>query len=239
MIIQLYWTKIPDAIDMDKLQTWLRILDDDEIGTYQKYRVSFKKVEFLIGRIMLKLYIANHTETPLHRIHFKKDVYGKLHFVDYNLKARKQAMYFSLAHSSKVVVCSFTTQCEIGVDVECVETEHFSIMPMVFTQDEISFVNTKQSPNEKNFNFYLIWTRKEAYLKAVGKGFHISPLSFSVPQEMGVVCRGPWEFNTFFRDNYIISTACQKNQFQETIYQMHKIDFHDLLDCKISNILSQ
>jgi 4'-phosphopantetheinyl transferase len=79
-------------------------------------------------------------------------------------------MFFNLSHCSGVSLLAFDPENEIGADVEKID-EEFDYEPIVkrwFTQDEDRYIY--QSPETSRKRFYEIWTRKEAYLKAIGEG---------------------------------------------------------------------
>lgn len=226
--IQLYWVKVPDRVDMKLLDARLDILDEEERAVYQRYRVDFKKVEFLIGRLLLKTQLGVRLSFAPQEIHFEKGQYGKLQLADrYYEKGR---VHFNLSHTDKMIVCGFTTRGEVGVDVEYTEKDHLGVMETVYVPHEIAFVNAKQTPEEKLLAFYLLWTRKEAYIKAIGTGFSLSPLTFSVPLEMGRTTQAEWEYYTFQpAQSYMISTAIVKEPDEEIAYNIVELDFHELL----------
>lgn len=227
--IQLYWVKIPDDVEMKELDASLNILDKEERAVYHRYRVDFKKVEFLIGRLLLKTQLGVRLQMSPEKIHFQKGEYGKLYLADRDIKAKGPTVHFNLSHSDRMVVCGFTTHGGIGVDVEYAERDNFAVMQTVYATHEIAFVDTKQTVDEKLIAFYLLWTRKEAYIKALGTGFSLSPLTFSVPLEMGRVSQAEWEYNTFRQSRYMISTVTVRATAEEISYKIQGLDFHELL----------
>ena len=77
---------------------------------------------------------------------------------------------FSIAHSAHIVLCGATIDYSIGIDIEQlspIEIDHY--------QDHLTLnewdIVTKSSDKQKTF--YDIWTKKEAMLKATGRGIHI------------------------------------------------------------------
>ena len=79
-------------------------------------------------------------------------------------------IFFNLSHSSGVSLLAFDPGSEIGVDVEMID-EEFDYEPIVkrwFTPEEGKYI--WQSKENSRIRFYELWTRKEAYLKAIGEG---------------------------------------------------------------------
>lgn len=76
-------------------------------------------------------------------------------------------VFVSLSHSYGVVMCAFS-DTPIGVDIELVKKRRKSVESRVFTDGEISLVDSAEDEDKA---FILLWTLKESYLKAIGTGF--------------------------------------------------------------------
>jgi 4'-phosphopantetheinyl transferase len=83
----------------------------------------------------------------------------------------KSRLYFNLAHSHGLAVYAFSRGREIGVDVEHIRpiAEAEQIAERFFSAPEITLLQAL-SLQQKQETFFIIWTRKEAYLKATGAG---------------------------------------------------------------------
>jgi len=88
-------------------------------------------------------------------------------------------IHFNLSHSHGVAVCALCRNAAVGVDVEDVGRHtDFSIAKRFFSSFEAELVS--RAPDaEKRKLFFDIWTLKEAYIKAIGKGLSIPLNSFS------------------------------------------------------------
>jgi len=227
--VRLYVVQIREEIDKNKLDQGLDLLDEEELRVYHRYQVEFKKVEFLAGRVLLKTQLAHRLGFEPRNIHFGKNEYGKLFLRDHDYK-KLNNIYFNLSHADKVIVCAMTTIGDIGVDVEHVCKDHLAIMPRVFNETEMASVHAQQSAEEKYRSFYRLWTRKEAHMKAIGMGFSLSPLSFSVPIQHGQVVHGEWEYYTAQPiEHYMLSTAIQNPLKHDIQYRIEMTDYEQLL----------
>ncbi|MGZ4122507.1 MAG: 4'-phosphopantetheinyl transferase family protein [Tumebacillaceae bacterium] len=232
--IQIYWVKIPESVDMTQLASRLDILNEEEQGVYDRYRVDFKKVEFLIGRLLLKNQLAERLQIDPQTIQFDKNQYGKLLLEDRYYDAAPQKVHFNLSHTDKMIVCAFTTRGEVGIDVEYAEKNHLSVMPSVYVPHEIAHVEAQPTQADQLREFYLLWTRKEAYIKAIGTGFSLSPLTFTVPLEFGRAELAPWEYYTFQPEpGYMISSALEKQPDEEIHYHIQELSFDDVLQARV------
>lgn len=101
----------------------------------------------------------------------KNNEFGKPYFENCKLK-------FNISHSKNIVAVA-VSENEIGVDVECIKKKHDGIADRFFHADEIEYLNSF-SCEEYDVEFTKIWTKKEAYIKAIGTGFSTTLKSFSV-----------------------------------------------------------
>ncbi|MBQ9227771.1 MAG: 4'-phosphopantetheinyl transferase superfamily protein [Eubacterium sp.] len=74
--------------------------------------------------------------------------------------------YFNLSHSGKLVVLAKGT-CALGVDVEAIRSVDISRFARVFSEEEMASLQGSPTPDE---SFFTLWTRKEAFVKCLGKG---------------------------------------------------------------------
>lgn len=123
-----------------------------------------------------------------------------------------RAIEFNIAHSGNYVVLAFAKD-DIGLDIEQTD-QHFAyteVMARCFHEQEIAVVKKADDPIEA---FYLFWTRKEALLKATGKGInnelHFIPCTDG-HQQVNAVSIGSekdWEIRSFKMEaSYTISIA--------------------------------
>ena len=90
-----------------------------------------------------------------------------------------RGLQFNLSHAGDLVVVALCVGQRIGVDVEEVRAIEslLEIADAHFTRSEREFIFS-QEPQERRRAFFRIWTRKEAYVKAVGNGLSIPLNSF-------------------------------------------------------------
>lgn len=90
-------------------------------------------------------------------------------------------VHFNLAHSDGLAVVAVAVGREIGVDVERVDPKRncVDLAHRFFAPEEQQAIRNL-APEERVLAFYRCWTRKEAYLKAIGEGLFVSLASFTV-----------------------------------------------------------
>jgi 4'-phosphopantetheinyl transferase len=100
---------------------------------------------------------------------------------------------FNVAHSDDVAVYAFATGREIGIDVEAVRVirDADDIAARFFSRRE-NEAYLALDPRDKPLGFFNCWTRKEAFVKALGDGLYHSLDRFDVslaPGEPAMILR--------------------------------------------------
>lgn len=128
-------------------------------------RPEDRKTEHMLGRRLLEYGL--------------KEEYGKVYDIG-QMEGGKPYLpkaphiYFNISHTKGIVVCVIGKK-EIGIDVEYIRQAKDSLICRVCSSKEKKYIYEK--PEEKNQRFTSIWTLKESYIKAIGKG-----LSFSLKE---------------------------------------------------------
>ena len=88
-----------------------------------------------------------------------------------------QSIFFNLSHAGEYAMCA-VSDCEIGCDIERIDPEiNLAIADRYFCEDEARWM--REGGTDAVGRFFRLWTLKESLMKATGKGFALSPRSFS------------------------------------------------------------
>ncbi|MHA6533466.1 4'-phosphopantetheinyl transferase family protein [Paenibacillus sp. BAC0078] len=88
-------------------------------------------------------------------------------------------IHFNIAHSGDWVVAAFGEK-NVGIDIEQIKAVNFSIAESFFSYKEFSDLISLTDANERLLYFYDLWTLKESYIKAIGRGLSIPLNEFSI-----------------------------------------------------------
>ncbi|MFI5776144.1 4'-phosphopantetheinyl transferase family protein [Nocardia sp. NPDC051570] len=153
-------------VDDERLRA---LLDEDERARYARLVHPEDRARFVTGRALAKTTIGRHLGIPPRELRFESRCrhcggpHGKP-------CAPGIPVNFSLSHSGDRVVFCMAEGVETGVDVERIVVRDFErLAPRVLSSAEISEFETI-APEERMHAYYRYWTRKEALLKAVGRG---------------------------------------------------------------------
>lgn len=90
-------------------------------------------------------------------------------------------VFFNLSHCDGMAVC-FLADRECGVDAEKIRTVREAVVRKVFSPEERETLLSAEDPD---YMFTRLWTLKEAYVKAIGRGlsYHMGEVCFSLKNE--------------------------------------------------------
>ena len=147
----------------------------DEIETLQGFTVPKRKLEWLNSRLIIKSLVADtilpKISLPLSAIEVQKMHTGVPFVV---LNGTDRFGWLSLSHSQEGVFAAFSQNQEyrFGVDTEFLEERSPELISDFFTETESRWVDRFQG-QERIYLANLIWSAKEAFLKAIEKGLQL------------------------------------------------------------------
>jgi 4'-phosphopantetheinyl transferase len=141
----------------------LALLDDQERARAQRYRLAADRDRFRLGAVLLRAAAARHLDVAPADVAVDRTC-GRCGAQHGRPQLPGTGLNASVSHSGEVVAVALTWCGPVGVDVEAVRPIDFAtIAESVCTPAERIEVQTEA-------DFFAIWTRKEAVLKATGEG---------------------------------------------------------------------
>ena len=170
MNANLHIISLPQSIA--QLQRCQAILSLDETERMLRFATPKLQDYFALTRGHLRLTLGKLLNADPEKLEFIYNEFGKPFLKNHSLQ-------FNLAHSKDYCVIA-TSHTLVGVDIEYCENTHkphLDIAKRFFTQREFQAIETAQDPE---LLFFHIWTQKEAFLKAIGKGISFGLDQFEV-----------------------------------------------------------
>jgi len=116
--------------------------------------------------------IARYTDVAPEDLRFEADAFGRPRLAS----PRVDAIAFSLTHTAGLVACVVARDCACGIDAEAFDRRgDFALIASRVLSDSERRAWEALPERERREAFLRSWTLKEAYLKARGTGFHVSP----------------------------------------------------------------
>lgn len=151
------------------------LLSSDEEERADNFRFPHHRQRFVVARGALRQIIALYLN-----IYPKNVVFGYTKHDKPFLKEPALPLEFNITHSHDLAVCALTLNHPIGVDIERVQLDDkTAVAKRFFSRHEVAELANAPA-EERRAGFYRIWSRKEAVIKAIGKGLAVPLSSFSV-----------------------------------------------------------
>lgn len=149
-------------------QRFLHTLDEEERERAGRFHFEKHRRQFVVGRGALRTLLARYLQTRPEAVRFSYGPYGKPIL---DGEHRNSSLRFNASHSGDLAVYAFVQDYEVGIDVEYLSREFASeeIAQRFFSAYEVQMLSTLPA-TEKTAAFFRCWTRKEAYIKAIGSG---------------------------------------------------------------------
>lgn len=153
-------------------------LSPDEYKRAGAYRILEKQHEFIITRGLLRVLMFRATREYPRDLEFISNVHGKPALLPAHNPLNVQ---FNVSHSHGLCLIALTRDKPVGIDVESTQRENDceALAQRFFSPAEVAALMAVP-PEHRRRAFFTCWTRKEALLKATGKGITIPLDSFDV-----------------------------------------------------------
>jgi 4'-phosphopantetheinyl transferase len=175
--IHIWWLDFTNFKDIDnRLKSTLSM---DELKRAERFKFHQDTTRFIYARGALRYLLSAYLQREPDTIEFSYNQYGKP-----SLIINQQILInFNLSHSHQMIMYAFNRIHPLGVDIEFIQanSNHLNIAKRYFSQTEYNLL-LATPPAQRTDNFYHLWARKEAALKADGKGLYQSLNSFSLSE---------------------------------------------------------
>jgi 4'-phosphopantetheinyl transferase len=168
----------------DSLAYYRSTLSPEELQRAERFRFEHLRHSYTRSRGSLRLLLAHYLGHPPNEIQLIYRPKGKPILRD------SSQIDFNASHSGQMALYAFTVGCELGIDVEQLRKldDAESIAARFFSTAEASEL-LSLTPEQRGPAFFRCWTRKEAYVKAVGGGLAIPLNLFQVTLLPGIPAR--------------------------------------------------
>jgi 4'-phosphopantetheinyl transferase len=151
--------------DDASLDRFRRTLAPEELDRAGRFRFERLQRHYVAGRGSLRDVLARYLSAKPEELRFSYNAYGK------PALAGEESLQFNMSHSHEIALVAVTRDAAVGVDVEHVRADFArdEIARRFFSRMEVATFNSL-AKEEQVAAFFRCWTRKEAYIKAIGKG---------------------------------------------------------------------
>jgi 4'-phosphopantetheinyl transferase len=140
-------------------------LDPAEKARASRFRYRSDASRFMACRGALRHILSHYTEERPHALRLAYRARGKPFLPEH------RDLRFNLSHADHLLLVGVSQGRELGVDVERIQPDPVvqEISPLVLSLPERDMMPRRSGPARRDW-FARLWTRKEAYIKADGRG---------------------------------------------------------------------
>lgn len=153
-------------------------LSEDERARANRFVFAHDRDRFVMARGLLRQLLGERLEIASKDIEFRYNEFGKPELAD---EPAGNALRFNLSHSGDFAIFVFASGRRVGADIEAIRPlpDADEVAARCFSPREIdAYRNLDEGMRPEGF--FNCWTRKEAFVKAVGEGLSYGLSDFDV-----------------------------------------------------------
>jgi 4'-phosphopantetheinyl transferase len=168
----------------DDIQRCHRVLSVDETERADRFYFEKDRRRFTVARAAMREILSRYTGLAATHLRFSYGPKGK---PDLSGVLEHSGIKFNLSHSSELALFAVTRGLTVGVDIEWIKADFAGgdIAERFFSATEVQTLRSLPASQQVEA-FFSCWTRKEAYIKALGEGVSVPLDSFAVAFAPGV-----------------------------------------------------
>ena len=198
--IHVYCMKFSEQLTDSSFEKGLGVLDEDSKKSALRFKFKHLQEKYIQSQFGLRYLLSNYLNINSEDVKFRKNSFGKPYLLN------NKTLNFNISHSNGYVVFAFSIASELGIDIEKVSEKPFlDIARRFFSLKEFDLLSNEPNESLKD-SFFRLWTRKEAYVKAIGKGLSHSLSSFSMdittkPKFLDIDLKDKWGIDNIYLKN--------------------------------------
>lgn len=177
------WSMVSASVDLwmhhldrqSDLASDLRLLSDDERKRADRFVADRDRDRFICARAWMRRVLAGYARCGPAELVFDYGEFGKPALAS----RHGRAPFFSLSHTGDLASLAVSPDLPVGVDIEAARPIRENVAPWFFSPLENAMLDAMPAHQQRS-GFYRCWTRKEALVKADGRGLSMPLDSFDV-----------------------------------------------------------
>lgn len=176
--VHIWYASVSQEINTRRIKPLEHLLSHDERQRAERFIFQKDYNQYVSARGLLRVLLSRYTGQNPRELVFAYNPYGKPELDDFS---GIEKIYFNLSHSGEIVLFAITRMREVGIDVEQIRPFEYAdqIVERYFSDKEKAQFRLLHE-DTKIEAFFTCWTRKEAYIKALGRGLSIPLNQFSI-----------------------------------------------------------
>lgn len=153
-------------------------LSPDELERSQRFRFPIHSRRFVVARGSMRKILARYLDAHPGDLRFSYSPYGKPAL---DSEYGRDEICFNLSHSHALGLLGVSRRRAVGVDIEHIRADlaDLQVARHFFSSREVETLLSLPADVQKDA-FFNCWTRKEAFIKAIGEGLSMPLDQFDV-----------------------------------------------------------
>jgi 4'-phosphopantetheinyl transferase len=167
---------LPAPVDLVALRA---LLDRNERAQSERFRFDRERRRYLVSHVAVRHILSRYLDAEPADLRFVQEAQGKP-ILDPG--HHPERLHFNLTHGGELALLAVTGAGPVGVDVEPVRhlDDALSVARHFFAADEAAAFRSVHGTPAEDESFFRCWTRKEAFIKAIGEGLSFPLDAFTV-----------------------------------------------------------
>ena len=158
-------------------------LSADELNRAERFHFQRDRHHFIVARGLLRAILGRYLRLAPHQLRFSYTPYGKPTLAN---ETNRDRLQFNLSHSGEFAIYAMARDRRVGIDLEFVRPlANAEELAQRFFSEREHAVFRALPASLKQKAFFTCWTRKEAYIKAIGEGLSLPLDAFDVSMAPG------------------------------------------------------
>lgn len=164
--VRLWTMSLAGLVEAD-VAPWLAVLDDAERARVGRLKMARSRIEYVAAHALARAMLAELTGEAPAAFRYEAGPKGKpVALCD----GRRLALHFNLSHTGGLVAVAASPAHELGLDTEALGRRvNLAVADRYFFGAETDWLHALE-PQRRAEGFLRLWTLKEAYIKATGRG---------------------------------------------------------------------
>jgi 4'-phosphopantetheinyl transferase len=181
-------------------------LSPDELIQCDRFHFAPDRHDYANAHDLLRTTLSRYGPMSPQAWRFQATPHGKPVIVPES--AGVTPLAFNLSHTRQIVACVVSRGTVVGIDIERADRlrDAMTIAARFFSPREVAGLRRRACANDRARRFIELWTLKEAFIKATGKGLsqRLDAFTFDLDEEHAIhftpppgIASATWEFSQY------------------------------------------
>jgi 4'-phosphopantetheinyl transferase len=185
--VRVFYAFTESLADPEHARRCREAISPDESARQQRFRFQEDRDSYLLAHAVCRSVLAQLCQVEALALRFEAGEHGRPELIFPRCDPR---LRFNISHTRGLVACAVALGHDVGVDVERLDrrVQIDQLAQSVFSDAERAAL-ARLPDHAQRARFFELWTLKEAYIKAVGKGLALRLQSITLELDAGAAPR--------------------------------------------------